>query len=144
MFRGVKTTPKGSTTRIYVETKDATAGMVIANDGKPLTPEQRQAEQAPRLERFVNNPDELQKTSPGRGMKTRNEPSASCVRFRMLFCIPTRARKRGRRASGRLVILSSNWRSGRILTITDPQFISVDHKQSRHRNTGKQHDREAM
>ncbi len=60
MFRGVKTTPKGSTTRIYVETKDATAGMVIANDGKPLTPEQRQAEQA-RLERFVNNPDELRK-----------------------------------------------------------------------------------
>ncbi len=60
MFRGVKTTPKGSTTRIYVETKDATAGLVIANDGKPLTPEQRQAEQA-RLERFVKNPDELRK-----------------------------------------------------------------------------------
>ncbi len=60
MFRSVKTTAKGSTTKIYVETKDATAGMVIANDGKPLTPEQQQAEEA-RLQRFVNNPEELRR-----------------------------------------------------------------------------------
>ena len=60
MFRGTKTTPKGSTTKLYVETKDATAGMVIAYDGRPLTAEQRRAEQD-RIQRFINNPDELRK-----------------------------------------------------------------------------------
>ena len=60
MFRGTKTTPSGSTSKIYVETKDATAGMVIAYNGQPLTPEQRKAEEA-RIERFVTNPEELRK-----------------------------------------------------------------------------------
>jgi hypothetical protein len=60
MFRGVKTTPKGSTTRLYAETKEGNAGLVIAYDGKPLTADQRQAEEA-RIERFVNNPEELRK-----------------------------------------------------------------------------------
>ncbi|MGB7641543.1 MAG: hypothetical protein WBL82_09660, partial [Terriglobales bacterium] len=60
MFRGVKTTPKGSTTKLYAETKEGSAGLVIAYDGKPLTADQQQAEQA-RLERFVNNPEELRK-----------------------------------------------------------------------------------
>ncbi|MGA2424648.1 MAG: hypothetical protein ABSG07_11630 [Terriglobales bacterium] len=60
LFRGIKTTPKGSTTRIYVETKDATAGLVVAYNGKPLMPEQRRDEEA-RVERFVSNPEELQK-----------------------------------------------------------------------------------
>ncbi len=60
MFRGTKTTPRGSTTKIYVETKDATAGIVIAYNGKALTPEQRQAEEE-RIERFVTNPEELRK-----------------------------------------------------------------------------------
>jgi hypothetical protein len=60
LFRGTKTTPKGSTTKLYVETKDATAGLVIAYNGKPLTPEQQHEEEA-RVERFINNPEELQK-----------------------------------------------------------------------------------
>ena len=60
LFRGTKTTPKGSTTKIYVETKDATAGLLIAYNDKPLTPEQRRDEEA-RVERFVNRPEELQK-----------------------------------------------------------------------------------
>ncbi len=60
LFRGTKTTPQGSTTRLYVETKEATAGLVIAYNGKPLTPEQRQVEEA-RIERFVNHPEELKK-----------------------------------------------------------------------------------
>ena len=51
---------KGSTTRLYVETKEATAGLVVAYNGKPLTPEQRQAEEA-RVERFIDNPEELKK-----------------------------------------------------------------------------------
>lgn len=60
LFRGTKTTPKGSTTKIYVETSDATAGMVVGNDGKPLSPEQRRAEEA-RIGRFVKSPEELRK-----------------------------------------------------------------------------------
>jgi hypothetical protein len=60
LFRGTKTTPKGSTTRIYVETKDATAGLVVAYNGKALTAEQQKDEEA-RVERFINHPEELQK-----------------------------------------------------------------------------------
>jgi hypothetical protein len=59
-FRSTKTTPHGSTTRIYIETAVATAGMAVAYNGKPLTPEQRRAEEA-RIDRFVKNPDELRK-----------------------------------------------------------------------------------
>jgi hypothetical protein len=60
MFRDVKTTPKGSTTKIYVETREGTAALTIASNGKPLTDEQKQAEQE-RLKHFLNNPDELRK-----------------------------------------------------------------------------------
>lgn len=60
LFRGIKTTPQGSTTRLYVETKEATAGLVIAYNGKSLTPEQRQSEEA-RVKRFIDNPEELKK-----------------------------------------------------------------------------------
>lgn len=59
-FRGVKTTPKGSATKLYVETPEATAGEVIAYNGQPLTAEQRQIEES-RIERFINNPGELKK-----------------------------------------------------------------------------------
>ena len=59
-FRGLKTTPKGSATKLYVETRLATAAEVIAYDGKPLNRQQRQAEEA-RIERFINNPDELKR-----------------------------------------------------------------------------------
>jgi len=60
LFRGTKTTPKGSTTKLYVETREVTAGLVVAYNGKTLTPEQRQAEQA-RVERFIHDPEELKK-----------------------------------------------------------------------------------
>ena len=60
LFRGVKTTPQGSTTRIYVEAKDVTAGLVVAYNGKTLMPGQRRDEEA-RVERFINHPEELQK-----------------------------------------------------------------------------------
>lgn len=60
MFRGTNTTPKGSTTKLYVESREGTAGMAIAYDGKPLTAEQRQAEEA-RVTRFITNPEELKK-----------------------------------------------------------------------------------
>ncbi len=60
LFRGTKTTPQGSTTRLYVETTEATAGLVVAYNGKPLTPDQRHAEEA-RVERFIHHPEELKK-----------------------------------------------------------------------------------
>jgi hypothetical protein len=60
LFRGIKTTPQGSTTRLYAETKEATAGLVVAYNGKPLTPEQQRAEEA-RVNRFIENPEELRK-----------------------------------------------------------------------------------
>ncbi len=60
LFRSIKTTPKGSTTRLYVETKEATAGLVTAYNDRPLTAEQRHEEEA-RVERFIKDPEELQK-----------------------------------------------------------------------------------
>jgi hypothetical protein len=60
LFRGVKTTPKGSTSRIYIETKDVTAGLITGYNGNTLPPEQRKQEEE-RVERFVDNPEELQK-----------------------------------------------------------------------------------
>jgi hypothetical protein len=60
MFVSVKQTPRGSQTRLYCETKDAMAGKAIAYDGKPLSAEQRQAEDA-RLDQLANDPAELAK-----------------------------------------------------------------------------------
>jgi len=60
LFRGIKTTPKGSTTRLYVETNEATAGLVIGYNGQSLTPEQRRDEEA-RVQRFIDNPEEMRK-----------------------------------------------------------------------------------
>ncbi|HYU45376.1 MAG TPA: hypothetical protein VEK84_04250 [Terriglobales bacterium] len=60
LFRGTKTTPKGSTTKLYVETQEGTAGLVVAYNGKRLTPDQRRAEEA-RVDRFLKNPAELKK-----------------------------------------------------------------------------------
>lgn len=60
MFLSRKDTAHGSQTKLYCETRDAMAGMAIANDGKPLTPEQRQAEEA-RLRDLANSPEELRK-----------------------------------------------------------------------------------
>jgi hypothetical protein len=60
MFTSRKETSRGSQTKLYCETRDAMAGMAIAYDGKPLTPEQRQAEEA-RLRDLASSPTELQK-----------------------------------------------------------------------------------
>ncbi|MFY9562297.1 MAG: hypothetical protein WAQ52_18860 [Terriglobales bacterium] len=80
MFRSTKTTPKGSVTKIYIETKQATAGMAVAYNGKPLTPEQRQAELA-RIERFIKNPEEL-------GKKRRQEQQDAERTMRIVRAIP--------------------------------------------------------
>jgi hypothetical protein len=58
MFRDHKKTAQGSQTRLYVETRQAMAGMTISYDDKPLTPQQLQGEEG-RLAGLVNNPDQL-------------------------------------------------------------------------------------
>ena len=58
MFCDRKTTPQGSQTRLFVETRQALAGMTVAYDDKPLTPEQLQAEVG-RLAGIADNPEQL-------------------------------------------------------------------------------------
>lgn len=60
MFRDRKKTPKGSMTRIYVETREAMAGMTVAYDDKPLNAKQLQDEQG-RLSGLMNNPELLKR-----------------------------------------------------------------------------------
>ena len=60
MFRSRKQTPKGSQTRLYVETKDAMAGMMIAINDQPLTPQQQQSE-TDHLNWLAGNPEQLRK-----------------------------------------------------------------------------------
>jgi hypothetical protein len=60
MFRSRKQTPKGSQTRLYVETDDAMAGMLVAINDERLTPQQEQGEMN-HLAWLMNNPDQLRK-----------------------------------------------------------------------------------
>ncbi len=60
MFRSRKETRGGSQTKLYVQTRDSMAGMLVAVNDKPLTPEQRAAENR-RLENLLNNPQELRR-----------------------------------------------------------------------------------
>jgi len=59
-FVSRKQTAHGSQTRLYIETIQATAGMTIASDDKPLSADQRRAEQE-RLENLIHDPAELEK-----------------------------------------------------------------------------------
>ncbi len=60
MFHSHKQTPRLSQTRLYVETTDALAAMLIAINDQPLTAEQQQAE-TNHLAGLMNNPDQLRK-----------------------------------------------------------------------------------
>lgn len=60
MFREDKKTPRGTQSKLMVETNQALVGLTIANDGKPLSPEEQEAE-LKRLQRFVDDPGELEK-----------------------------------------------------------------------------------
>jgi hypothetical protein len=60
MFRSRRQTLKGSQTRLYVETEDAMAGMLIRVNDRPLTPQQQQVE-ANHLAWLMNNPEQLRK-----------------------------------------------------------------------------------
>jgi hypothetical protein len=60
MFRSRKQTPKGTLTRLYVETSDAMAAILIALNDKPISPAQQQAEDG-HLAWLANNPEQLRK-----------------------------------------------------------------------------------
>ncbi len=60
MFLDRKETSRGSQTKLIVETREGMAGMLIAINDKPLTPEQRRAEEA-RLSELAGNPVALKK-----------------------------------------------------------------------------------
>jgi hypothetical protein len=60
MFRSRRETPHGSQTKLFVQTRDATAGLLIAINDHPLTEEQRRDEQT-RLQNLISNPDELRR-----------------------------------------------------------------------------------
>jgi hypothetical protein len=60
MFRDHKNTPQGSQTRLYVETREAMAGMTIAYNDKPLSPQQLQGEEG-RLAGLVGHPEQLKR-----------------------------------------------------------------------------------
>jgi hypothetical protein len=60
MFRSRKQTSSGSQTKLFVQTRDATAGLLIAINDQPLTPQQRQGEEG-RLQYLMKNPDELKR-----------------------------------------------------------------------------------
>jgi hypothetical protein len=60
LFLDSKRTPKGSQARLYIETSDAMAALLIAVDNHPLSPEQLNAENA-HLDWLINNPDQLHK-----------------------------------------------------------------------------------
>ena len=60
MFKDQRKTSHVSQTKLMVETRDATAGLLVAQDGHPLTAEQQKAEEA-RLQNYIKNPEELNK-----------------------------------------------------------------------------------
>jgi len=55
-----KETPHGSQSKLMAETRDGIAGMVVAVNDQPLTPEQHQAEEA-HLSGLVSNPEQLKR-----------------------------------------------------------------------------------
>lgn len=60
LFRSRKLTAKGWQTRLYVETEDSMAGMLVAVNDQPLTAQQKQAE-IDHLNWLIGNPDQLRK-----------------------------------------------------------------------------------
>lgn len=60
MFKDTKKTAHLNQVKLIVETREATAGMLIANDGRPLSPQERSQEEA-RLANYIQNPQELNK-----------------------------------------------------------------------------------
>ena len=79
-FKDEKRTPQLSQTKLMVETTDATAGLLIMQNGHPLTPQQRHDEEV-RLANYVQSPQELRK-------KKRDEKEDSEHTERILKALP--------------------------------------------------------
>ncbi len=79
MFCDHKTSLQGSQTRLYIETRDAVAGMTIAYSGHPLTPQQLKDEEG-RLTGLAENPEQLR-----RKQKAQNEDSERTLRIIKAF-----------------------------------------------------------
>ncbi|HZQ19383.1 MAG TPA: hypothetical protein VFA90_11715 [Terriglobales bacterium] len=60
MFKDLKKTPQVSQIKLLVETRDATAGLLIMQNGRPLSVQEKKAEDA-RLDNYVHNTQELRK-----------------------------------------------------------------------------------
>jgi len=80
MYRIHRHTSKGEETKQYIETKDGTAGMTVAEDDKPLSPE-RQQQEFQRLEAIAQNPAEIQR-------KKRQQKEDSDRTVRMVRALP--------------------------------------------------------
>ena len=59
-FKAEQVTPQLSQTKLMVETSDATAGLLVMQNGHPLTVQQRRNEEA-RLANYIQSPQELRK-----------------------------------------------------------------------------------
>lgn len=59
-FKDEKRTPQLSQTKLMVETRDATAGLLVIQNGQPLTPQQRHEEEA-RLANYIQSPQALRR-----------------------------------------------------------------------------------
>jgi len=80
MFRDQKDAGHGTETKLIVETTEASAGMLVALDGKPLSDQQRSAEEA-RLNGLVGNHESLHK-------KQKSEKEDAERTKRMLTALP--------------------------------------------------------
>jgi hypothetical protein len=60
LFHSRRQSPKGSQTRVYVETNQALAGLLIAANDQPLTAAEQQTE-TDHLNSLANNPEQLRK-----------------------------------------------------------------------------------
>lgn len=60
MYKDRRQTPNGSKTKLMIETKDGTVAYLIAVNDRPLTPDERNAEQQ-RVQGLVTNPSEQQR-----------------------------------------------------------------------------------
>ncbi len=58
IFKDQRKTGRTSQTKLIVETREGAAGMIIEQNGQPLSPQQQQAEDA-RLQNYIRNPDQL-------------------------------------------------------------------------------------
>jgi len=81
MFRDERRTVHLNQTKLIVETREGTAGLVIAEDGHPLSPARRQAEDG-RLQNYIRNPEELNK-------KRRQEKEDADRTIRIMKALPS-------------------------------------------------------